>query len=61
MKIGFIGCGNMGGALASAVAKNSNAEIYLCDAFAKKAEELADIPISYILQEGLVQETVFSS
>ncbi len=39
---GFIGCGNMGGALASAVAKTASAEnILLCDAFAEKAEALA--------------------
>lgn len=41
-KFGFIGCGNMGGALASAVAKTVGGEnILLCDAFAEKAEALA--------------------
>ncbi len=41
-KIGFIGCGNMGGALVSAAAKVvSGEDIYLCDTFAEKAEELA--------------------
>jgi len=41
-KFGFIGCGNMGGALATAVAKTVNGlALYLCDAAAKKAEELA--------------------
>ncbi|MBR4295559.1 MAG: pyrroline-5-carboxylate reductase [Clostridia bacterium] len=40
---GFIGCGNMGGALASAVAKTvPSAQITLCDALAEKAETLAD-------------------
>jgi pyrroline-5-carboxylate reductase len=41
-KFGFIGCGNMGGALATAVAKAVGGEnILLCDAFAEKAEALA--------------------
>lgn len=39
-KIGFIGAGNMGGALASAVAK-SGAEVLLADKDTKKAEALA--------------------
>ncbi len=39
---GFIGCGNMGGALASAVAKSdTEKEIVLCDACAEKVEALA--------------------
>lgn len=42
-KFGFIGCGNMGGALVSAAAKAIPAEnIYLCDAFKAKSEELAN-------------------
>ena len=42
MKFGFIGCGNMGGALAAAVAKSISAEeIAVCDAFAEKAEAFA--------------------
>ncbi|MBQ9785171.1 MAG: pyrroline-5-carboxylate reductase [Clostridia bacterium] len=41
-QFGFIGCGNMGGALASAVAKTvSGDEILLCDANLEKAEALA--------------------
>ena len=41
-KFGFIGCGNMGGALVSASAKVLLGEqIMLCDAFGAKAEELA--------------------
>ena len=40
---GFIGCGNMGGALAKAVAKSElDKEILLCDASAEKAGALAD-------------------
>lgn len=39
---GFIGCGNMGGALASAVAKTvSGTQITLCDASPEKVERLA--------------------
>ena len=39
-KIGFIGAGNMGGALAAAVAKSGNA-VYLSDANVEKAKTLA--------------------
>ena len=43
MKIGFIGTGNMGGALASAVAKSAlKPEIYLADFDKQKASALAD-------------------
>ena len=38
IKIGFIGCGNMGGALAAAAAKCKDAEIRLFDKDADKAE-----------------------
>ncbi len=42
MKFGFIGCGNMGGALASAVAKSiPEKDISVCDAFVQKAEDFA--------------------
>ena len=42
-KFGFIGCGNMGGALAQAVAKSANpCEIALCDANIEKAAALAE-------------------
>ncbi len=42
-KFGFIGCGNMGGALISATAKVIPCEnIYLCDTFREKAEDLAN-------------------
>ena len=41
-KFGFIGCGNMGGALAYAVSKTVGGKnILLCDSFAQKANELA--------------------
>ncbi len=41
VKIGFIGCGNMGGALAKAVAKNEFT-LMLCDKDESKAEALAE-------------------
>ena len=41
MKIGFIGCGNMGGALARAAAMSGECEIYLADYSPEKAKELA--------------------
>ena len=40
MKYGFIGCGNMGGAIARALAKNTN-DILLADFLAEKAAALA--------------------
>lgn len=42
MKIGFIGAGNMGGALASAVAVCEDAEVLVCDTDAIKARTVAD-------------------
>ena len=43
MKFGFIGCGNMGGALALAVAKSVDPfEVALCDANLEKAAALAE-------------------
>ena len=41
MKIGFIGCGNMGGALARAVLKNTQTQVYISDYLAEKAEAFA--------------------
>ncbi len=42
IRFGFIGCGNMGGALATAVASRVPAEeIAVCDAFIQKAETFA--------------------
>ncbi len=40
-KVGFIGCGNMGGALAKAVAKSGLCELLLADVNEDKARELA--------------------
>lgn len=45
IRVGFIGCGNMGGALALAASHSKNSmplEIYLADAFAEKAKQLAE-------------------
>ena len=41
MNVGFIGCGNMGGALAKAISRNSNTNIYISDNNRAKAEEFA--------------------
>ena len=41
MKVGFIGCGNMGGALARAVSKVDGVEIHLYDKDTEKAASLA--------------------
>ncbi len=41
MKVGFIGCGNMGGALARAVLRVSGAEVFVSDANSVKAEAFA--------------------
>ncbi len=40
-KFGFIGAGNMGGALASAVCKKQKNDVVLCDAVEEKAQALA--------------------
>ena len=42
IKVGFIGCGNMGGALASAAAKCKEAELVLYDKDYDKAKDLAE-------------------
>ncbi len=41
IKVGFIGCGNMGGALAKAVSKSGMCDILLADVNEEKAKELA--------------------
>ncbi len=41
IKVGFIGCGNMGGALARAVAKSGKAKLLLADTDLEKANALA--------------------
>jgi pyrroline-5-carboxylate reductase len=41
MTIGFIGCGNMGGALALAVSRSSEAKLLLCDTDPSKAAALS--------------------
>ena len=42
IKIGFIGCGNMGGALATAIKEFNPDSVYLYDKDTQKAEALAD-------------------
>ena len=55
-KIGFIGAGNMGGALATAVAKSENA-VFLYDTCEQKARELAaSISASAVSVKELIEE-----
>ncbi len=55
-KIGFIGCGNMGGTLACSAAKSGN-EIYLADFNREKAQELAnEIGAAVLENADLVSE-----
>lgn len=42
IKVGFIGCGNMGGALAKAVSKSDLCEVLLTDVDTEKANNLAE-------------------
>ncbi len=59
MKIGFIGTGNMGGALASAVSK-SGSEVYLYDKDSVKADSLArEISADSVCAETLINECEF--
>ena len=54
MKYGFLGCGNMGGALAKALSKTTK-EIILADKFADKAKELAkELGITFGTNEDVV-------
>ena len=57
MKYGFIGCGNMGGALVKALS-NSTKEIILADFFKEKAENLAK---ELNLKTGTNEEVIASS
>ncbi len=41
MNIGFIGCGNMGGALAKAISRNLNTKLYISDNDREKAESFS--------------------
>ena len=58
---GFIGCGNMGGALATAVAKSvSGKNVLLCDACAEKAELLAaSVGASAVSLETVVRDATY--
>ncbi len=53
MKIGFIGCGNMGGALAKAVSK-SGYELLLCDQNEQKALELSSVTGGCVADGGSI-------
>ena len=60
-KIGFIGCGNMGSALCSAVAKAEETKnIYVADYIEKKAEELSEkIGVNKSTNEEIAQNCDF--
>lgn len=60
MKYGFIGTGNMGGALATAIARGENAEVLLYDKDMEKAKALAaKIGAKAVAFETAVQESHF--
>ena len=60
MKYGFIGTGNMGGALATAIARGENAQVLLYDKLTEKAEALAaKIGAQAVSFEAAVQESDF--
>ncbi len=41
IKIGFIGCGNMGGAIARAISKKNNTKLYISEPNIQKAQEIS--------------------
>ena len=43
MKVGFIGCGNMGAALITAIAKDKQTKLYIFDTNKEKAEGIASV------------------
>ena len=56
MKIGFIGTGNMGGALAVAAAKSGEAEVLLANRTKAKAEALAERIGAAVSGNGMIAE-----
>ncbi len=60
IKVGFIGCGNMGGALAKAVAKSGLCEILLTDVDKEKAQNLAnEVSGSVVTAEQIATEAKY--
>ncbi len=57
IKIGFIGCGNMGGALAKAVAKSGICEVLLNDTNEEKAQALAEETGGIVADTNTVAQT----
>ncbi len=57
IKVGFIGCGNMGGALAMAVSKAENTQILLADTFHEKAEDMAQKPAGAVTTAKNIAQT----
>lgn len=60
MKIGFIGCGNMGGALAAAIAKNEDVSVLLSDYDKQKIAALTEVvPAREATSEEIAREAEF--
>ena len=58
--IGFIGCGNMGGALARAAAKGAGATVAVYDPFAEKTEALQkELGVSVMSAEEIAEKAKF--
>jgi len=55
MKYGFIGCGNMGGAIAKALAK-STTDFAITDRSGKAIALAAEIPCGYLSAEEIAQQ-----
>ncbi len=59
-KVGFIGCGNMGGALLRAVIKNAGAEnCAVCEQAKEKAEEFISLGASFLSANELANSSEF--
>ncbi len=54
MKIGFIGCGNMGGALIRSISQISETNIYIYDKNIEKAQYLSDEVGAIVCEAGLI-------
>jgi len=57
MKIGFIGCGNMGGAFIRAISPNSETNVYIYDKNIEKAQLLAKEVSATVCEVGLIART----
>ena len=57
MKVGFIGCGNMGGAFATAIGKNESVSVLLADYDKKKIEALQAVIPAEASDAGTIAKT----